>query len=337
MDEILFDEVDEIGRVTLNRPRALNALTHDMVRALDAKLAAWAEDKTIAKVVIEGAGDRAFCAGGDIRHLHAIMTRGDASMIDVFYRDEYSLNYRIHTYPKPYVALIDGVVMGGGVGVSIHGCHRVVTERALFAMPETGIGFFPDVGGAWFLPRMPGEIGMYLGLTGSRLGPADALYCGVATHYVPRDRLAEVVSGALDNLDAMAADPGPAPLAGRRAAIDRCFRGASLEAIFRALEAEDDDWAGQTLAMLAAKSPTSLKVTYRLLRRAAGLSFAEAMVLEFRLSQRFCADPNFREGVRAAVIDKDRSPKWRPPTLAEVSESDIDAYFAPLAGGDLLL
>ena len=331
MDEILFDERDGIGRVILNRPRALNALTHDMVRALDARLAAWARDDAIAKVVIEGAGRRAFCAGGDIRDLYAVMTRGDAPFIDAFYRDEYSLNHRIHTYPKPYVALIDGVVMGGGVGVSIHGRHRVVTENALFAMPETGIGFFPDVGGAWFLPRMPGEIGMYLGLTGTRLGPADALYCGVATHYVPREHLAE----AVDDLDGLAADPGPAPIAKNRAAIDRCFAGDSVEAIIEALEAEKSSWAGETLAALAAKSPTSLKVTFRQLRRGAGLDFAEAMTLEFRLSQRFCASPDFREGVRAAVIDKDRDPKWRPATLAEVGESDIDAYFAPLAGGDL--
>ena len=329
MDEILFVERDGIGRVTLNRPQALNALTHDMVRALDARLDAWAGDDAIAKVVIEGAGMRAFCAGGDIRDLYAVMGRGDDSFIDTFYRDEYRLNYRIHTYPKPYVAVIDGVVMGGGVGISIHGSHRLVTERALFAMPETGIGFFPDVGAAWFLSRMPGEIGMYLGLTGARLGPADAIYSGVATHYVPSGRLAEA-------LDGFSADPGPPPMAEHRAAIDRCFAGDSLEAVIQALEAEGGDWSEKTLTALAGKSPTSLKVTHRQLRRGASLSFSQAMTMEFRLSQRFCAGHDFREGVRAAVIDKDRRPQWQPRTLAEVGESDIDAYFAPLAGGDLL-
>ncbi len=329
MDEILFDVRDGTGWVTLNRPQALNALTHDMALRLDARLDAWAMDDAIARVVIEGAGERAFCAGGDIRDLYEVMGRGDEPFFDVFYRGEYSLNYRIHTYPKPYVALMDGVVMGGGVGVSIHGSQRIVTEHCLFAMPETGIGFFPDVGGAWFLSRMPGEIGMYLGLTGARLGPADALYCGVATHYAPRDRLPEA-------LDGFHADPGPPPLAEHRAAIDRCFAGDSLEAIIAALEGEGGDWAGLTLAALAGKSPTSLKVTYRQLRQGASLSFSQAMTLEFRLSQRFCAEPDFREGARAVVIDKDRDPHWRPPTLAEVSDSHVESYFAPPAGGDLL-
>ncbi len=329
MDEILFDVRDGAGWVTLNRPQALNALTHDMARQLDARLEAWATDDAIARVVIEGAGERAFCAGGDIRDLYEVMGRGDEPFFDVFYRGEYSLNYRIHTYPKPYVALMDGVVMGGGVGVSIHGSRRIVTEHCLFAMPETGIGFFPDVGATWFLSRMPGEIGMYLGLTGARLGAADALYCGVATHYAPRDRLHEA-------LDGFCADPGPPPMAEHRAAIDRCFAGNSLESIIEALEDEGGDWAGETLASLAAKSPTSLKVTYRQLREGASLSFDEAMKMEFRLSQRFCAEPDFREGVRAVVIDKDRDPKWRPPTLAEVVASDVDSYFAPPPGGDLL-
>ena len=330
MDEILFEARDGIGRVTLNRPQALNALTHHMVCALDARLADWAGDDAISRVAIEGTGTRAFCAGGDIRDLHAVMGRGDATFIDTFYRDEYRLNYRIHTYPKPYVAIIDGVVMGGGVGVSIHGSHRVVTENALFAMPETGIGFFPDVGATWFLSRMPGELGMYLGLTGARLGPADALYCGVATDYVPSDRLTEA-------LDGFNADPGPPPLAEHRDAIDRCFAGDSLEAIIAALEGQGGDWAGATLASLAGKSPISLKVTHRQLRLGASLSFGQAMTMEFRLSQRFCAAPDFREGVRAAVIDKDRNPQWRPASLADVGEADVDAYFSPLAGDELSL
>ena len=267
-------------------------------------------------------------------------------MIAAFYRDEYTLNHRIKTYAKPYVALIDGVVMGGGVGVSVHGSHRVVTENALFAMPETGIGFFPDVGGSWFLPRMPGAIGMYLGLTGARLGAAEALYCGFATHHVPRARLADT-AGALAAADspgavgaALAAhgeEPGEAPLRTHGDAIDRCFTADSVEAIVAALEAEAGDWACETLAALAAKSPTSLKVTHRLIRGGAALDFAEATRVAFRLSQRFCAAHDFREGVRAAVIDKDRGPDWRPATLDAVSAAAVDAYFAPLGRGDLLL
>ena len=329
MDEILFEVRDGAGWVTLNRPSALNALTHDMARQLDARLEAWATDDAIARVVIEGAGERAFCAGGDIRDLYDVMGRGDEPFIDVFYRDEYRLNYRIHTYPKPYVALMDGVVMGGGVGVSIHGSQRIVTEHCLFAMPETGIGFFPDVGATWFLPRLPGEIGMYLGLTGARLGAADAIYCGIATQYAPRDRLHEA-------LDGFHGDPGPPPLAEHRAALDRCFAGDSLEAIIAALEGEGGDWAGETLASLAAKSPTSLKVTHRQLRRGATLSFSQALTMEFRLSQRFCAAPDFREGVRAVVIDKDGDPQWLPPSLAEVTQAHVESYFAPPSGGELL-
>ena len=343
MDDILFDIDGAAGRVTLNRPGALNALTLDMARRLDARLIDWARDDRIACVVIEGAGGRAFCAGGDVRDLYDAMGRPDDPLIAAFYRDEYTLNHRIHVYAKPYVALIDGVVMGGGVGVSIHGSHRVVSENALFAMPETGIGLFPDVGGTWFLPRMAGEVGLYLGLTGARLRAADALYCGVATHYIPRQRLAEVATrlgegGDPDGVLAeFADDPGEPPLAEHRAAIDRCFAGDSVEAIIAALEAEGGDWADRTLAVLAAKSPTSLKVAMRQIRHGAGLDFAAAMRLEYRLAQRFCAAHDFREGVRAVIIEKDQSPDWQPATLAEVSDARIDAYFAPLADGDLLL
>ena len=346
VDDILFEIEGAAGRATLNRPRALNALTLDMARRLDATLAAWADDARVVGVVIQGTGGRAFCAGGDVRDLYDAMGRAGDPLIAAFYRDEYTLNHRIKTYAKPYVALIDGVVMGGGVGVSVHGSHRVVTENALFAMPETGIGFFPDVGGSWFLPRMPGAIGMYLGLTGARLGAADALYCGFATHHVPRARLADT-AGALAAADspgavgaalaALGEEPGEAPLRAHGDAIDRCFTADSVEAIVAALEAEAGDWARETLTALAAKSPTSLKVTHRLIRGGAALDFAEAMRVEFRLSQRFCAAHDFREGVRAAVIDKDRGPDWRPARLDAVSAAAVDAYFAPLGRGDLLL
>ena len=349
-DDIVFEVAGALGRVILNRPKALNALTLDMVRRLDARLIEWAADDGIAAVVIEGAGERAFCAGGDIRALYQAMRDG-SDLTAEFYRAEYTNNHRVFTFPKPYIALIDGVVMGGGVGVSVHGSHRVVTENVLFAMPETGIGLFPDVGGTFFLSRMPGELGMYLGLTGARLGAADALYCGIGTHFAPRARLAEITralaaidpeEGARRATDEVlagfaAADAGAPPLADHRAAIDRCFAGDSVEEVVGALAAEGGEWAAKTLAVLESKSPTSLKVTFRQLREGRDLDFAEAMRTEYRLSQRFCAGHDFPEGVRAAVIDKDNAPRWRPDRLADVSETDVDAYFAPLPGGDLVL
>ncbi|MFQ5783435.1 MAG: enoyl-CoA hydratase/isomerase family protein [Alphaproteobacteria bacterium] len=349
--DILFAVEGAVGRVTLNRPKALNALTHDMALRLDRRLAEWASDDTVSVVAVDAAGERAFCAGGDIRALYrALLTPGDPLIAD-FYRDEYRLNHRIFTYPKPYVALIDGVVMGGGVGISVHGSHRVASEHILFAMPETGIGLFPDVGGSWFLPRMPGEIGMYLGLTGARLKAADARYAGVATHYVPRERhplllrtLAEMSYGddAYGAVGAVLArfdeDPGSPPLAAHRDAIDRCFSEDSVEDILAALAAAGGDWAQTTMAALADKSPTSLKVAFRQLREGAALDdFAQAMRMEYRLSQRFCAGHDFREGVRAVVIDKDNAPQWRPDRLDRVSVATVDAYFAPLGDDDLVL
>ncbi len=342
MDEILFDAIGAVGRVTLNRPKALNALTLAMTRQLDARLIDWAADDRIAAVVVEGAGDRAFCAGGDIRALYASMTTPGDRFSATFYRAEYTLNHRIHAYPKPYIALIDGVVMGGGVGISVHGSHRVVTENVLFAMPETGIGLFPDVGATHFLPRMPGALGMYLGLTGARLRAADVMYAGIGTHYVPRERLSELVDALLarpvdDCLAGLAADAGEPPLAEHRAAIDRCFAGATSEAILAALEAEGTEWAEATRATLATKSPTSLKVTVRQLRAGAALDFAAAMRLEYRVSQRFCADHDFAVGIRSVVIDKDNAPQWWPASLADVTEADVDAHFQPPPDGELLL
>ncbi|MFQ5984344.1 MAG: enoyl-CoA hydratase/isomerase family protein [Alphaproteobacteria bacterium] len=347
-EDILFKLSGAVGRVELNRPKALNALTLAMMRRFDAKLIAWAGDARVKAVVVTGAGERAFCAGGDIRALYEAMGRPDDPLPRDFYRQEYTLNHRIFHYPKPYIALVDGVVMGGGVGVSVHGSHRVVTERLIFAMPETGIGLFPDVGGSYFLFRCPGRIGMYLGLTGARLGPADALYCGLATHYVPRERLrplATALAGADVGDDArqavstvierFAADPGPAPLAQHRDAIDRCFAARSVEGIMEALQAEGSAWAKETRAMLETKSPTSLKVTFRQLTAGAGLDIAEALTIEFRLTQRFVAGHDFYEGVRAAVIDKDNAPAWKPARLGEVDEAEVDSYFAPLPQGEL--
>ncbi|MEX2009578.1 MAG: enoyl-CoA hydratase/isomerase family protein, partial [Dongiaceae bacterium] len=285
---ILFERRGRLAVVTLNRPAALNALTLDMIRRLDRKLADWAVDPSVGAVVIRGAGGRAFCAGGDVRALYD----GDAEIRATFYRDEYRLDRRVFRFPKPYVALIDGVVMGGGVGVSVHGSHRVASERTLFAMPETGIGLFPDVGGGYFLPRRPGRIGMYLALTGARLRAADCLYAGIATHHVPGDRLDALVDALADGdvdaaLTRFASDPGPPPMAEHRAAIDRCFGGGSVEAIIETLGAESGDWARTTRETLAAKSPMSLRLTFRQLSAGATLDFEAVLVMEYRLSQ-FC-------------------------------------------------
>ena len=274
--------------------------------------------------------------------------RGDRRVAADFFRSEYRLNRRIFHYPMPYIALIDGIVMGGGVGVSVHGSHRIVTENTLFAMPETGIGLFPDVGGSHFLPRLPGQLGMFLGLTGTRLKAADCLYCGIATHYVGAEKL-PALKQALAAADwrgqgpeaadaaiaGLATDPGPAPLAVHRDTIDRCFAAESVEGVLAALEAEGDDWAASIRATLLACSPTSLKVTFRQIRDGAALAFDDAMVIEYRLSQACVAGHDFLEGVRAAVIDKDRQPKWRPAGLADVDETAVAAHFAPLGGNEL--
>jgi enoyl-CoA hydratase len=346
--DIRFERRGPLGVVTLDRSRALNAITLEMFERFEPQLAAWAADPDVRAVAIRGAGERAFCAGGDIRTLYEGGLRGERVASELF-RVEYRLNRRIKTLPKPYVALIDGIVMGGGVGVSVHGSHRVVTERTVFAMPETGIGFFPDVGGSFFLPRMPGALGMYLGLTGARLKAADCLYAGVGTYYVESVRLADLeaalaeadwVADPADSvanqaIGRIAGDPGAPPLAEHRAAIDRCFSGDAVEAILAALAAEGGAWADKTLATLRRASPTSLKVTFEQLRRGAALDFDAAMVMEYRLSQAFMAGHDFYEGIRAVVIDKDNAPAWEPASLEAVTPALVEAHFAPPAAGDL--
>ncbi len=336
-DHVLFERRGRLGIATLNRPKALNALSHDMVRSLDRQLAEWETDRDVAAVLVRGAGDRAFCAGGDIRAFYDLRDGGAAELSVVFYRDEYRLNRRIFRYPKPYIALVDGVTMGGGVGVSVHGTHWVATERTLFAMPETGIGFFPDVGGGYFLPRLPGSIGMYLALTGARLKAPDSLYAGIANHIVPSERvddLTETLAGAAGRVDAIlsgfAQDPGAPPLAAHRDVIDRCFAAESVPAILAALDAESGEWAAKTAATIRGVSPTSLKVAFRQIHAGAGLSFEDNMKMEYRLSLRFNAGHDYFEGIRAAIVDKDRSPKWQPASLDAVADTDIDAYFAPV-------
>lgn len=341
-DDVQFTRLGGLGRILLDRPKALNALTLDQVHAITPQLTAWAADPSVTAILIEGAGDRAFCAGGDIRALQEDCVNGDLAGVDSFYRHEYRLNRQIKTYPKPYVAFLDGVTMGGGVGVSVHGWARVATERTLFAMPETGIGFFPDVGGSFFLPRCPGQTGMYLALTGARLKAADLVYVGVATHYVPSDQLdalRDALAAGTDPAAALAAahqDPGPAPLADKRAVIDACFGGDSVLAILAALDAHPDPWAQTTAATIRSKSPFACLVTYEQVRRGGTLSFDDCMKMELRLAMRVAPNPDFIEGVRAVIIDKDNKPVWSPARVEDVPEAAWRAPFdAPPPAGEL--
>jgi enoyl-CoA hydratase len=345
--DILFDRRGRLGVATLNRPEALNALTLDMARRMSAQLADWAADPSVDAVLVKGAGGRAFCAGGDIRRMYDVRGSGDPYPFD-FFRTEYVMNARVFHFPKPYVALMDGIVMGGGVGLSVHGSHRVASERLMLAMPETGIGLFPDVGASYALPRLPGEAGMFMALTGARLGAADAVALGIAGAYVPSGRL-EALEAALAEADLGAGGaavqavlakhaetPGPAPLAPYRQAIDACFAAGSVEAILDRLVARGDDWARQQLGIVATKSPTSLKVTFEAMRRGARLDFDSCMAMEYRIANGCVHGHDFYEGIRAAVVDKDRRPAWRPATLAEVGAAEVAYYFdnAPF-GGDL--
>ncbi len=347
--EVLFERRGAAGIITLNRPKALNAVSHAMVLALRAQLEAWADDDAVTRVIITGAGDRAFSAGGDIRALYDLGIAGRHDEALRFWADEYPLNALIKNYRKPYVALIDGIAMGGGIGVSVHGSHRVAGDRCSFAMPEVGIGFFPDVGATWFLPRMPGETGTYCALTGERFNAADGVACGLATHRVPSASFPALIEGLTGTvsvdavLAAFAEPPGEGPVTAHRGAIDRLFTGDTVEAILAALDQEAQAasvtaaWAGKTATTMRTKSPTSLKLALAQVRRGAAYDFATCMRAEFRIVSRIIHDPDFYEGVRAVLVDKDNSPRWNPAALADVSEADIERHFAPLPAGDLTL
>jgi enoyl-CoA hydratase len=334
--EVTFEREGRAGFITLNRPETLNALTLGMIRHIHRMLARWAGDPAVARVAIRANGTRAFCAGGDVRALYR-PGLSDAPDFAGFYREEYRLNTFIKRYPKPFVALVDGLVMGGGVGVSLHGSHRVAGERMVFAMPETGIGLFPDVGATYLLSRLPGAIGLYLGLTGTRVEARDALWSGVATHFVPSGKfpaLAAALAGAddLDRcLDAFAEGQAPGPLAERRATIDRLFSTPTLGDLMKGLASDGDGFAATTHAHLLTKSPTSLAITFRQLTEGRTLGFEEAIRREFRIVCRIPLGRDFFEGIRAIVIDKDKAPRWQPARLAEVSPEAVERYFAPLA------
>jgi enoyl-CoA hydratase/carnithine racemase len=341
-DEVLVQRVGRAGRITMNRPKALNALTHGMVGRIWEALLAWQDDPAVELILLDGTGDRALCAGGDVRSLYDSRHQGSATARG-FWRDEYRLNALIGRYPKPYVAIQDGIVMGGGIGLSAHARHRIVTERSRLAMPETGIGLIPDVGGTWLLAHAPGETGVYLGLTGETMGAADAIHARFADAFVPaakldalRGRLIDDKGGAVaDVIAAFAHSPGASALQERRGDIDRAFGSETVEAIMALLSADGATWAQGLSATLAQKSPKCLKLTLAAIRNASRLaSLEQALAIEFRLCTRLFEDGEFPEGVRALIIDKDRKPKWSPARLEDVSAELVARYLAPLPAAE---
>jgi enoyl-CoA hydratase len=343
-DQVLIRREGRAGLITMNRPQALNALTHAMVAPIWHALLTWQDDAGIELVLLDAAGDRALCAGGDVRALYDSRLEGSGAA-RAFWRDEYRLNALIGRYRKPYVAIQDGIVMGGGIGLSGHARHRLVTERSRLAMPETGIGLIPDVGGTWLLAHAPGEAGLYLGLTGAEMGAADAIHAGFSDLFVTSSRLAELKARLINPsggevaavLGALAGDAGPSGLAERRADIDRIFANPSVEGMLAALEESSGDWADRTRQALAQKSPKALKLTWAAILRARGLSSLEAALnVEFRLAVRLFEDGEFPEGVRALIVDKDRKPAWSPPQLGAVDEALLERYLAPMPPGEEL-
>ncbi|MFB7322460.1 MULTISPECIES: enoyl-CoA hydratase/isomerase family protein [unclassified Streptomyces] len=340
-EPVLFHTDGRAAHITLNRPKALNALTHEMVRRIDAALTAWEHDPAVETVVVTGAGERGLCAGGDIRAIHDDVRDGDGTASAAFWRDEYRLNARIARYPKPYVAVMDGIVMGGGVGVSAHGSVRIVTERSRIAMPETGIGFIPDVGGTHLLALAPGELGTHLALTGTQIGAGDAVLCGLADHYVPSAALPALIDDLAGTpvREVLARHVRPLPqgeLERQREWIDACCAAATVEDIVSQLFDHGEPAAKEAAETLLTRSPTAVKVTLAAVRRARRLGSLEPVLdQEYRVSFAALSSPDLVEGIRAQVIDKDRDPRWSPDTLAEVTDADVNRFFAPLGDREL--
>ncbi|WP_298958054.1 enoyl-CoA hydratase/isomerase family protein [uncultured Roseibium sp.] len=342
-DEILFEKRGRAGFVTLNRPKALNALSQAMVRLLEEQLTRWADDREVAHVVITGSGEKAFCAGGDIRSIYDARMAGKADGLAEFFCEEYLLNAHIKAYPKPYIALINGIVMGGGVGVSVHGSHRIGTEKTLFSMPETGIGFFPDVGGTYFLPRMPKKTGIYCALSAGRLKQADALATGVLTHAIEERSLGDValaLESAEDVNTALApflVTPEKGPVTEQADLIEKLFSASSVSDILDRLDGSGDEFARKTASAIRAKSPTSVLVAFEQMKRGTELSFNECMKLEYRIVSRILLENDFFEGIRAAVVDKDQNPAWSPTQFSQVDSATLASYFEEPPEGDLPL
>jgi len=346
MSEIMFEKMlgaqGNLGIITLNRQKALNALNHAMFLALDEHISLWENDDSIKAVIIRATEGRAFCAGGDVRHAYERGKLQDPALPRFFY-DEYRMNQRIHHYSKPYIALLNGITMGGGVGISIHGSHRVATENLIWAMPETTIGFFPDVGASYFLSRLPYRMGFYLGLTGVRITSTDCVALGIASDYVVHDLLPKLMTALAEKpfegdsnlavstiISTFSSSPPDSSLLTHQHEIQECFSKNTIEEIIHALETHTMEWCQQTAILMKTKSPTSLKVTLKELQEGERLDFNTCMRMEYRLMNRFLQHHDFYEGVRAAIIDKDQSPHWKPAALNDVDEQDVLSYFAPL-------
>jgi enoyl-CoA hydratase len=336
-DDVLISVDRNVGRLRLNRPKAIHALTREMCDAMSEVLLAWREDPSIQVVVIDHAEGRGFCAGGDVVML-ARSGATDASDAKDFFFSEYRLNHLLFTFPKPTVAIMDGITMGGGVGVSLPCEYRIATEATRLAMPETGIGLFPDVGGGWYLSRLPGRVGQFMALTGARLDASECVYLGLATNYVEQssleelhDRILKAPSRLKGTLGSVSSTPPEAKIEANLAAITRLFSSDRLEEVLAALEADESDWAQTELGTLRSKSPLSCKVSLRLLAEGANRSsFAEEMRAEYALAGRIVRTHDFREGVRALLIDKDNNPQWDPPTPEGVDDEMLDVLFEPL-------
>lgn len=341
MSDVIARVEGRTGWVSLNRPAALHALTIEMVHAITRALSDWREDDGVDSIIVDHAEGRGFCAGGDIAFLRNSALNDDGVSGRRFFHDEYQLNHLMFEYPKPIIAFMDGITMGGGVGISQPARFRVATENTRFAMPETGIGLFPDVGGGWYLSRLRGRVGAFLALTGARLDGIECLWAGLATHYIPSASLADakarIVSG--DPIDAVLADfdtvPPPARISGNAETIDRLFASDDYEAILAALRADGGAWAAKELATLGTKSPQTCKVALRQLRTSLSFdTFAENMVMEYRIASRVLTRPDFAEGVRAVIVDKDNAPKWNPASPEDVSSDLLDQIFAPLPAAE---
>jgi len=344
--EVLFSKIDHAGIITLNRPKALNSLNLEMIRAIMKTLKQWEQDDQLVCVILEGAGDKAFCAGGDIRSVYLAKLEGRRDYKEAIFREEYELNYYISKYSKPYISLINGICMGGGLGVSVHGTYRVVTDRTIMAMPETAIGFFPDVGASYFLNKCPGRFGMFMAITGEKITGADALYCGLATHYVPsekievmRETLTKITSAkqvhqvmAQFNTDAPASE-----LADCQPLIEEVFTGKTIVDVLEKLYQAKHPKAYEWVRNLRKKSPLSMAIAFTLLKRTQGMSLKRCLQIEFRLSQRFVEHYDFFEGIRALLVDKDNEPKWQPNHISKVTRDMLRSYFKDLGLKELKL
>jgi enoyl-CoA hydratase len=342
--DVVIREQRALRRMTLNRPHALNAITLDMAETMTAFLCEWAEDPAVGAVLIDGAGERAFAAGGDIRALYDAAKSGNA-LPERFWATEYHLDVLIARYPKPVIAIMDGLVMGGGVGISAHAADRVVTDRSAIAMPEVGIGFFPDVGVSFLLARAHWQLGTYMALTGARFSAQDAVLCELASSHIPSARLNEVAPTLADcrtgkevwaALGKLRTSPGPGKILKRRDWIERCFRGDTIEDIVAALSACDADGASEALDAMRKASPTSLKITLRNLREAASFERVEqSFQQDYRIALACIAGHDFIEGIRATIVDKDRNPQWRPEKLGDVTQDIVDRHFRSVGALEL--